>query len=99
MSRNCLFVMPPTNPRHLIEHAVQWFELALIELVLRVSHPETRLLDDRGDKRIARPDGGLRLSAKLNGHDPYRYLKDVLERLPTQPSSRLDDLLPHRWQH
>jgi transposase len=37
-------------------------------------------------------------SAKLNGHDPYRYLKGVLERLPTQPASRLDELLPHRWQ-
>jgi hypothetical protein len=37
-------------------------------------------------------------SAKLNGLDPYRYLKDVLERLPTQPASRIDDLLPHRWQ-
>jgi hypothetical protein len=37
-------------------------------------------------------------SAKLNGHDPYLYLKDVLERLPTQRASRLDELLPHRWQ-
>jgi transposase len=37
-------------------------------------------------------------SAKLNGHDPYRYLKDVLERLPTQPARRLEELLPHRWQ-
>ena len=37
-------------------------------------------------------------SAKLNSHDPYRYLKDVLERLPTQPASRIDELLPHRWQ-
>lgn len=36
-------------------------------------------------------------SAKLNGHDPYRYLKDVLERLPTQPASRIDELLPHCW--
>jgi hypothetical protein len=27
-------------------------------------------------------------SAKLNGHDPYRYLKDILERLPTQPASQ-----------
>jgi transposase len=36
-------------------------------------------------------------SARLNGHDPYRYLRDVLERLPTQPASRIDDLLPHRW--
>ena len=24
-------------------------------------------------------------SAKLNGHDPYAYLKDVFLRLPTQP--------------
>lgn len=37
-------------------------------------------------------------SAKLNGHDPHRYLKDVLERLPTQPASRIHELLPHRWQ-
>jgi transposase len=37
-------------------------------------------------------------SAKLNGHDPHRYLKDVLERLPTQRASRLEELLPHRWQ-
>jgi transposase len=41
---------------------------------------------------------GLIQSAKLNGHDPYRYLKDVLERLPTQPASSIDELLPHRWQ-
>ena len=37
-------------------------------------------------------------SAKLNGHDPYAYLKDVFLRLPTQPHSRIDELLPHRWQ-
>ncbi|NMG73328.1 IS66 family transposase [Aromatoleum diolicum] len=37
-------------------------------------------------------------SAKLNGHDPYAYLKDVLARLPTQPVSRISELLPHRWQ-
>jgi transposase len=36
-------------------------------------------------------------SARLNGHDPYRYLRDVLERLPTHPASRIDELLPHRW--
>jgi len=36
-------------------------------------------------------------SAKLNGHDPYAYLKDVLERLPTQKNSRIDELLPHHW--
>ncbi|WP_416233086.1 IS66 family transposase [Castellaniella sp.] len=37
-------------------------------------------------------------SAKLNGHDPYAYLKDVLTRLPTHPNSRIGELLPHRWQ-
>ena len=37
-------------------------------------------------------------SAKLNGHDPWAYLKDVLTRLPTHLNSRIDELLPHRWQ-
>jgi len=37
-------------------------------------------------------------SARLCGHDPYAYLKDVHERLPTQPASRVQELLPHRWQ-
>lgn len=37
-------------------------------------------------------------SAKLNGHDPYAYLKDVLTRLPTHPNSRIAELLPHRWR-
>jgi len=37
-------------------------------------------------------------SARLNGHDPHAYLKDVLERLPTQPASRIGELLPHYWQ-
>lgn len=36
-------------------------------------------------------------SARINGHDPYAYLRDVLERLPTQPASRVRELLPHRW--
>ena len=36
-------------------------------------------------------------SARLNGHDPWAYLRDVLERLPTLPNSRLEELLPHRW--
>ena len=36
-------------------------------------------------------------SARLNGHDPHFYLKDVMERLPTQLASRIGELLPHRW--
>ncbi len=36
-------------------------------------------------------------SAKLQGHDPWVYLKDVLERLLAHPNHRIDELLPHRW--
>jgi len=36
-------------------------------------------------------------SAKLNGHDPYAYLKDVLGRLPTHRASQIEELLPYRW--
>jgi len=37
-------------------------------------------------------------SAKINGHDSYAYLKDVLERLPTQRASMINELLPHHWK-
>ena len=37
-------------------------------------------------------------SARLNGHDPYAYLKAVLTRLPTQRASLVHELLPHHWQ-
>lgn len=30
--------------------------------------------------------------------DTFAYLRDVLERLPTHPADRLEELLPHRWQ-
>lgn len=37
-------------------------------------------------------------SAKLNRIDPWAYLRDVLARLHGHPASRIDELLPHRWQ-
>lgn len=37
-------------------------------------------------------------SAKLNGLNPLEYLKDVMDRLPTQPYSRINELLPHNWK-
>lgn len=37
-------------------------------------------------------------SAKLNRHDPYAYLKDVLTRLPTQKKNAIDELSPHNWK-
>jgi len=35
-------------------------------------------------------------TAKLNGLDPHAWLKDTLEKLPTWPNSRIDELLPLR---
>ncbi|MBB1634114.1 IS66 family transposase [Cupriavidus sp. UME77] len=37
-------------------------------------------------------------SARLNGHDSYADLKDVLTRLPTHKARDIDQLLPHLWQ-
>jgi|SRR5580692_45775 transposase len=37
-------------------------------------------------------------TCKQLGIDTFAYLRDVLERLPTHPPDRLDELLPHRWQ-
>ena len=35
-------------------------------------------------------------TAKLNQLEPYAWLKDTLEKLPTWPNSRIDELLPLR---
>jgi transposase len=37
-------------------------------------------------------------SARLNGLNPLVYLKDVMDRLPTQPYSSINELLPHNWK-
>jgi transposase len=37
-------------------------------------------------------------SARMNGQDPYVYLRNVLTRLPMQRASQIGELLPHRWQ-
>jgi transposase len=38
-------------------------------------------------------------SAKLNGIEPYAYLKEVLERMNRgHPATQLDDLLPWNWR-
>lgn len=61
--------------------------------------PEGRRLfagSQRAGKRAAAIMSLLH-SARINGHDPYVYLRDVLERLPLQPASGIDELLPHRW--
>jgi transposase len=35
-------------------------------------------------------------SCKLQGNEPFAYLRDVLDRVSTHPASRIDDLLPDR---
>lgn len=54
------------------------------------------LFDNRRAKRAA-TIMSLIQSARMNGHDPYAYLKDVLARLPTQRASEITDLLPQKW--
>lgn len=36
----------------------------------------------------------LLATAKLNGIEPADWLKDTLEKLPTWPNNRIDELLP-----
>lgn len=36
-------------------------------------------------------------SAANCGHHPFEYLRDELQRLPEQPLSQLDELLPPNW--
>jgi len=38
-------------------------------------------------------------TAKLHGHDPYEYLKDVISRIADHPYNRLEDLLPANWSN
>jgi len=37
-------------------------------------------------------------TCKLNGIEPFAYLKDVLERLPSYPINRVAELLPFNWK-
>ncbi len=37
-------------------------------------------------------------TCETNGGNPIDYLTDVLIRIQTHPASRIDELLPHRWQ-
>jgi len=50
---------------------------------------------ERAGKRAAAIQS-LLATAKLNGLDPYAWLKQTLEKLPTWPNHRIDELLPLR---
>jgi transposase len=52
---------------------------------------------DRGGERAAMIYA-LITTAKLNDVDPRAWLADVLDRTADHPASRLDELLPWKWQ-
>jgi transposase len=37
-------------------------------------------------------------TCKLNGINPFVWLRDVLQRIATHPINKIDELLPHVWQ-
>jgi hypothetical protein len=37
-------------------------------------------------------------TCKAHGIDPWAYLRDVLERIPTHPNRRRTELLPRAWK-
>ena len=51
---------------------------------------------DRGG-RTAATLYSLVASCKRHQVDPFPYIKDTLERLPTHPANRLGELLPDAW--
>jgi hypothetical protein len=52
---------------------------------------------DRGG-RAAASAFSLIETCKLNGVEPFAYLKDVLGRINSQRVDRLDELLPFNWK-
>jgi len=52
---------------------------------------------DRGG-RTAAVLYSVTASCQRHGVEPWAYLRDVLAKMPTQPSERFDDLLPDRWK-
>jgi len=37
-------------------------------------------------------------TCKKNNKNPFEWLKDVLERIPTHKANMLDELLPQNWE-
>jgi transposase len=40
----------------------------------------------------------LVVSCKLHGVDPFAYFRDVLMRIHTHPTDRIDELMPRKWK-
>jgi transposase len=79
------------------------------ELLFPARHGQNERMIALGRKNhlFAGSDGGaerwavvasLLATAKLNGVEPFAYLRDVLERMSNgYPMSQLDELLPWNW--
>lgn len=53
-----------------------------------------------GSHKAARNTGiiySLMGTCKLHDVNPYLWLKDVIERMPTHPADKMNELLPHIW--
>jgi transposase len=74
----------------------------------RYGHNDPAIALGRKNHLFAGSDGGgarwavvstLVETAKMNGVEPYAYLRDVLERMVEgHPINRLDELLPWAWK-
>jgi hypothetical protein len=51
---------------------------------------------DAGGKRAAAVYSLIE-TCKLNGIDPFVWLRDVLTRIAAHPTDRVDELLPWHW--
>ena len=99
------WTMHPTRATTRSQHASR--VIAALQLIVTTFVMHAMLGRCPRQLKMPRPDAygeraavvmSLLQSAKLNGHEPWAYLKDVLTRLPTQLNSRIGELLPHRWQ-
>lgn len=68
-----------------------------VENQIRPCSPKLIVCEVAGQPELAVAIMKLIQSARMKGHDPYAYLKDVLTRLPTQRASEIGQLLPHQW--
>ena len=90
-----------TQLRLFLEHGKLPIHNNLSELMLR------QTVVGRKNWLFARFEGGAKAAATiytligscmLQGIDPWKYLRDVLDRLLDHPANRIDELTPRRWQ-
>lgn len=61
-------------------------------------NPEARPAQAKSSRGVqAGGDCCVLRAGRLGRRNCNGYLKDILSRLPTQPNSRIGELLPHRW--